>query len=119
MPTRADECGGACTGTRRYDGDVSFPEAGRSARSARSATTISSGPSGFRLAGSPATSPLGGPSTAPDPFPPIDDDVEAGVPPERDRQEVEKLGIAARHHDQVVRHPIRVISAALDLPAGG
>lgn len=36
---------------------------------------------------------------------PVDDDVEAGVPPEGDRQELEKLGITARDHNQVVRHP--------------
>jgi hypothetical protein len=43
--------------------------------------------------------------------PAIDDDEEAGVPPERDRQEVEELVIAPRHHNPVVRHAIRVISA--------
>jgi hypothetical protein len=30
---------------------------------------------------------------------PIDDDIEARVPPERDRQEFEELGVSARDHD--------------------
>ena len=66
------------TGTCRKERVVSPPIAWRSARSFCSATTISSGPSGIR----PARRSV---SDAPDlGAPPIHDDVEAGVPPERD-----------------------------------
>jgi hypothetical protein len=41
----------------------------------------------------------------------IDHDAESGVAAKGDRQEVEELGVPTGNHDQVVRHPIPVISA--------
>jgi hypothetical protein len=41
----------------------------------------------------------------------IDDEVKAGVAPERDRQEIEQLVIPSRDDDPVVRHVIAGLSA--------
>ena len=43
--------------------------------------------------------------------PAIHDDAEVGASPERHRQEIEQLGVAARHDDPVACHPERDISA--------
>ena len=94
---RADSCGTRAAATHRnvLEGPRrSPPIAGRSARSDRSATTISSGPGVTRPARRSASA-----GQDSEPRRSIDD-VEARVPAERDRQRVEELGIASRDHDQ-------------------